>query len=64
MELMANLFEEYKLFCDEKNMPISYDTRIKKYEYVKGDCSLMFLDKEVDREYRESLEAKKAEGKK
>jgi hypothetical protein len=44
MELMANLFEEYKMFCDEKAMPVSYDIRIKKYEYVTGDCPLIFQD--------------------
>lgn len=41
---MANLFEEYKLFCDEKYIPVDYDTRIKKYEYVQGDCPLIFTE--------------------
>jgi hypothetical protein len=55
MELMANLFEEYKLFCDEKNIPISYDIRIKKFEYVQNDCLLLFIDeKKKEDEVKES----------
>ncbi len=42
MELMANLYEEYKLFCDEKKIPVPYETRIKKYECVQNDCPLIF----------------------
>ena len=44
MELMANLYEEYKLFCDEKNIPVPYETRIKKYEYIQNECPLIFLN--------------------
>jgi len=43
MELMANLYEEYKLFCDEKGIPVPYDTRIKKFEYVRNDCPLILI---------------------
>jgi len=42
MELMANLYEEYKLFCDEKSIPVPYETRIKKYEFIENDCPLIF----------------------
>jgi len=42
MELMANLYEEYKLFCDEKSIPVPYETRIKKFEFIENDCPLIF----------------------
>lgn len=48
MELMANLYEEYKLFCDEKNIPVPYETRIKKYEYIQNDCPLIILNDKND----------------
>jgi len=41
---MANLYEEYKLFCDEKSIPVPYETRIKKYEFIENDCPLIFID--------------------
>ncbi len=44
MELMANLYEEYKLFCDEKRIPVPYETRIKKYEFIENDCPLIFTN--------------------
>jgi len=48
MELMANLYEEYKLFCDEKNIPVPYETRIKKFEFVENDCPLIILNENKD----------------
>ena len=56
MELMANLYEEYKLFCDEKNIPVPYETRIKKYEYIQNDCPLIILNDNKEAKSKGSLD--------
>jgi len=55
MELMANLYEEYKLFCDEKSIPVPYETRIKKYEFIENDCPLIFIDQNKNKNKMEEV---------
>lgn len=57
---MANLYEEYKLFCDEKNIPVPYETRIKKYEFIQNDCPLIFVENKERNPY--IFDSKKEEG--